>query len=314
MSDLPNLAKPDYVDRVNRAIDHITRHLDQPLRLEDIAQVACFSPYHFHRIFRGLVGETLNDFIKRVRLERAVYLLSHGPKRSLTEIGLACGFNSSSDFSRSFRAHFGSSPRAFDLADYRRSGRERLVATLPDSHYVAGLPAVGDSSFSVTVRQLSARRVAYRRVFQPYEPERVPQAAARLLEWARARNLEGGQWLGWQWEDPEIVPLELCRYDVGVEVPENAVLDDTVSEMRFPLMTVAEVPIAGSIELALQVLQWLYMGWLPRSGYAPDHQPCFEAWDGLPYAHGQEYFEVRAQLPIAGPGPRTEGSALRGNS
>ena len=75
--DLPNLANLDYVDRVNRAVDYVTQDLARPLRLEDVARAACFSPYHFHRIFRVVMGETLAAFVKRVRLERAVYLLSH---------------------------------------------------------------------------------------------------------------------------------------------------------------------------------------------------------------------------------------------
>ena len=61
---MPNLANPDYVDRINRAIDHVTRNLGEPLDLDAVAKVACFSPHHFHRIFRALVGETLGSFIK----------------------------------------------------------------------------------------------------------------------------------------------------------------------------------------------------------------------------------------------------------
>lgn len=49
MSDLPNLANLDYVDRINRAVDYVTRNLAQPLRLEDVARAACFSSYHFQR-------------------------------------------------------------------------------------------------------------------------------------------------------------------------------------------------------------------------------------------------------------------------
>ena len=107
MPDLPNLANFDYVARVNRAVDYITANLDQPLRLEEVARAACFSPYHFHRIFRGLMGETLAAFVKRVRLERAVYLLSHRDGTKLTDVALACGFSSSSDFARCFRGHYG---------------------------------------------------------------------------------------------------------------------------------------------------------------------------------------------------------------
>src|SRR5579883_3000665 len=107
MGDLPNLANVDYVARVNRAIDHVTRNLAEPLKLDEVAKVACFSPFHFHRIFRAVTGETLHDFVKRVRLERALYLMAHRDGPSLTEVALACGFGSSSDFSRSFRAQFG---------------------------------------------------------------------------------------------------------------------------------------------------------------------------------------------------------------
>ena len=59
MSDLPNLAKVEYVDRVNRAIDYVTKNLAEPLTLDDVARVACFSSFHFHRIFRSLMGERL---------------------------------------------------------------------------------------------------------------------------------------------------------------------------------------------------------------------------------------------------------------
>jgi AraC family transcriptional regulator len=107
VADLPNLANFDYVGRVNRAVDCITAHLDEPLQLDEVARAACFSPYHFHRIFRALMGETLAAFVKRVRLERAVYLLSHRAGTRLTDVALACGFSSSSDFSRAFRGYYG---------------------------------------------------------------------------------------------------------------------------------------------------------------------------------------------------------------
>ena len=97
----------DYVERVNRAIDHIVRNLAQPLSLEEVSEAACFAPFHFHRVFNALLGETLNQFVKRQRLERALYLISHAPNRSLTDVAMDCGFSSSSDFSRSFKRRYG---------------------------------------------------------------------------------------------------------------------------------------------------------------------------------------------------------------
>ena len=313
MRDLPDLANLDYVDRVNRAIDYVTRNLSEPLRLEEVARVAHFSTYHFHRIFRALVGETLHDFVTRVRLEAALALISHGDRRTLTEVALACGFGSSSSFSRSFRKHFGVAPRAFDVERFRRARRDEMTSSLPGGERLARLPAGSNpDGFKVRLRDLPARRVAYVRVFRPYEGDRVARAAARLVAWARARGLAGGQWLGYQWDDPEIVPLELCRYDVGVEVPEAATTGDGVSDTRFPPMRVAEIDIAGTVALELRALDWLYTTWLPRSGFVPDHQPGFEAFVGEPFAHGATHFELRVQLPVVALGTARAARSVTG--
>ena len=111
----------------------------------------------------------------------------------------------------------------------------RVSLTSPDErHRLARLPAgKNPDGFAVTAAQLPARRVAYIRVHRPYEGDHVPQAVARLLAWAEARGLADGQWLGYQWDDPEIVPLEKCRYDVGVEVPDTTVADGEVSITSF---------------------------------------------------------------------------------
>lgn len=300
--DLPNLANLDYVDRVNRAIDHVTSNLKSPLKLEDVARVACFSPCHFHRIFRAMVGETLATFVKRVRLERAVSLLSHRQGHSLTEVALACGFSSSSEFSRSFRNHYGVPPRVFDVEHFRRSQRDKGLGTLSppgQTHRLQRLPP-GDNpdGFEVCVRPLGPRRVAYIRVHQPYEGDGVARAVKRLEAWAEARDLAQGQWLGYQWDDPEIVALDKCRYDIGLEVPDSIHVGDGVSVTRFPPMRVAEIAIVGGVELELRALDWLYTTWLPTSGYAPDNQPGFEAFNGRPFEHGQEHFELRVQLPV----------------
>jgi AraC family transcriptional regulator len=302
MADLPNLANALYVDRVNRAIDHIAQHLAEPLALDDIAQVAGFSSFHFHRIFRALMGETLASFTKRLRLERALTLLAHRPGHRLTDIALACGFASSSDFSRSFRGHYGVPPRLFDLERYRLSRRETLNQTLPEGESPGRLTRLpqgqNPDGFAVRLRRQPARHVAYLRVLRPYESDHVPRAAARLQQWAEARGLGGGQWLGYQWEDPEIVALEQCRYDVGVEVARGTRVDGEVSVIEFAPCLLAEIDIAGSIELELRALDWLYRTWLPQSGYVPAHLPGFEAWNGRPFAHGMEHFELRIQLPI----------------
>jgi AraC family transcriptional regulator len=289
-----------YVERVNRAIDHVVSHLQEPLRLRDLSRVAMLSPFHFHRVFQALVGATPAEFVKRLRLEKAVGLMAAPRAPSLTSIALTCGFASSSDFSRCFRQHFDVPPSAFDTKAWREANRDKLEAIV-ESPRLERLPArQNPDRFKVRIRDLPARSVAYIRVSRPYQGHAVIKAAGRLLDWAERQGLADGQWLGYQWDNPEISSLEDCKYHVAVEA-ERFTPKGELGRFRFPSMVVAEVEIRGGIDLELRALQWLYSTWLSHSGYVPDDHPCFEAWIGRPFAHGTEHFEMFIHLPVRRP-------------
>jgi AraC family transcriptional regulator len=315
-----NDPRADYIERVNRAIDHIVANLAQPLSLDDISKAACFSPFHFHRVFKAHIGETLNQFIKRLRLERALYLMSHAPKRSLTDVALDCGFSTSSDFSRSFKQHYGIAPRAFDLKSFRDTRREAFERVMQsqegfpnftaqsaqlNAHHSADNKAEDTTNgnpvgFEVALRDLPARTVAYIRVLDPYRKGVAQAACERLLAWAHSRGLDGGQWLGYMWNEPEIVALANCRYDVALVVDDVDGVKPAgeIGRFEFPPMRVAEVIVRGDLALEARAIDWLYQTWLPQSGYVPDDQPAFEAWIGKPFEHGHDYFESAVQLPV----------------
>lgn len=266
-------------------------------RLDQLAAVANFSSFHFHRVFKALMGETVHAFVSRLRLQRAVHLMAHDPARSLTDVALASGFSSPSSFTRSFKQRYGAPPRAFDLAalkeESRRSLNEKVrldLSRLPKGHNPDG--------FRAEIRVLPPRRLAYRRVHGSYEPGVVEAAAREMVDWAERHHVADGDWYGYTWEDPDLVPLELCRYDVAVEVPTDVTLDASVSALELPEVTVAEVEVRGSLALEQRAIDWLYESWLPTSGWFPANYPGFEAWDGRPYGHGDTYFELRLQLPV----------------
>ncbi|MEZ6197164.1 MAG: helix-turn-helix domain-containing protein [Planctomycetota bacterium] len=293
----------DYLQRVNRAIDHVRAHLTETIRLADVAAAAGFSEFHFHRVFRSLMGETLNDYVKRIRLDRALSLMLLPDPPSLTRVALASGFGSSSDFSRSFKQRFGVPPSVFDAEAHRRTRREELVELGRSANKPVDLSQLPDGTnpdgFRAVVRTLPPRAMAYRRVIAPYRPNAVTDAAKELVAWAEARGLADGAWYGYMWEDPEVVPLEDCRYDVAVEVAGHLVWSDPeVGRIEFPEMRVATLLLRGDIELEQRALDWLFRSWLPRSGHLPAPHPCFEAWCGRPFAHGYEHFELEAHLPI----------------
>lgn len=247
-----------------------------------------------------MVGETPNEFVKRLRLEKSLQLMSFGKEKSLTAIALDCGFSSSSDFTRSFKLRYGVAPSKFDLTAWRDEHAKRIESATVESPFQLkkSRSRANPDQFRVRIRELPERKVAYIRVSNPYHGDGVVQAANRLMAWADARLLGHGQWLGYQFENPNVTSLEHCHYCVAVEVENGFKPGGEIGLYRFPPMLVAEVEMKGDIHLEIRLLQWLYGSWLPRSKYVPDDQPSFEAWLGRPFEHGLKHFELNVHLPI----------------
>ena len=153
-----------YQQRIGLVLRHIEQHLDDRPNLEELARIACFSPYHFHRIFSSMVGESVAAYVRRLLLERAAMQLGHSPE-SVTQIALGAGYDSVDAFTRAFRAHMGMLP-----SEYRRRKGHLEVARRRDLtrplfyHEMADLPAM-----NVRVEKFPPRLVAAVRHTGPYD-------------------------------------------------------------------------------------------------------------------------------------------------
>src|SRR3954465_12819694 len=117
-----------YTAGINRVMDHIDAHLDETLDLEARAGVARFSPFHFHRVFQALTGETLAERVRRRRLEVAAGRLLTRANATALQIALEVGFNSAEVFTRAFRAYFGVTPSAGRGGPFRSWAERHCVA------------------------------------------------------------------------------------------------------------------------------------------------------------------------------------------
>ncbi|WP_234859405.1 AraC family transcriptional regulator [Aquimarina aquimarini] len=113
MNHSENEIEKEYIYRINLALKFIDKQLDKELSLETIATVACYSPFHFHRIFKAIIGETLNSYINRKRIEKAASILMHRKEISITQLSLQYGFTSNSSFTRAFKKFYGVNPSEF---------------------------------------------------------------------------------------------------------------------------------------------------------------------------------------------------------
>jgi AraC family transcriptional regulator len=100
--------------RLRRVLDYMTAHLEEDIGLDDLAEAACLSPFHFVRVFSNTMGVPPHRYLSRMRLERAKTLLAFR-ELPIVQIALACCFSSQSNFTRAFHRATGSTPQAYRL-------------------------------------------------------------------------------------------------------------------------------------------------------------------------------------------------------
>jgi AraC family transcriptional regulator len=283
--------RAEYEQRVNRVLDHIRAHLADELSLETLAQVAAFSPFHFHRIFKAMTGENLRELIQRTRLEGAASRLRYDAGADILVVALDHGFSSASAFTRAFKERFGMTPSAW-REDRNLRTADRKPCTAPDP--VGALQGSSSASHAgeedlmkVTIQNLPAYHVAYFRNLGPYGAGgNIPETWQKLSRWAQARDLWTADRLciGIALDDPMVTEPAKCRYDACIVIPAGYQADGGVNVADVPGGKHATAEFRGSSLDIGRAWMELYGRWLPESGYQPDNT-CFElykgeAWDG----------------------------------
>jgi len=289
-----------YAQRINRVIDYIRTHLAEPLPLDRLARLAHFSPFHFHRIFKALVGEPLHACIRRLRLEKAVFQMAHGPNATLTQIALSCGFASSSDFSRAFKQAYGFSPRRYSRDEFLRNSKIRQDLLANAGYGFGKLPdARNPDRFRVRLVDRPAQRIAYVRVIGSYDMAKVIAGFDRLMDWGNRRGLvPGATLIGMSRDDPEVTPMSKAQFDWCLVVPSHFCMDGHVAEGLIPRNRFAMLTCSGDLHKEDRAWQYLFHSWLPGSGFQPTHDPAMEVYRRSPLELGWSEFDLECCLPV----------------
>jgi AraC family transcriptional regulator len=277
-------SRREYERRINRVIDYVQAHLDGDLTLERLADIAAFSPFHFHRVFAAITGETLSDFIRRVRIERAAGALTSMPRTNVLEIALRYGFSSAATFARAFKAHFGMSATQWRAGGARRwrerhqaERKNRKASARPIGHRApTGFERV---VMRVEIREIPPYRIAYMRHIGPYGTKGAITALwTRLWRWIRHRDLvqPGLLTVGIGHDAPGIVAQEKLRYDAGLIVGKAFKPDRAVDVVDLPGGKYAVALFQGPATVITDAWARFYTDWLPRSGYQPEDRPRLE--------------------------------------
>ena len=297
--------KPDtrsfYEQAVQKAIDHIARNLDEALDLETLARDACLSPFHFHRVFRGMVGETPMELIRRLRMERAAFRLADRNHTALTQIAFDAGYETHEAFTRAFRGSYATSPSAFAKRTHRRF---ELTAPCgvhfsPDSAIPAFIPRdSGGKTMNVEVKDMPDLRVAAVRHIGPYN--QIPLAFERLGQIAGSAGLfkPDASMLAIYHDDPETTAQDQLRSEAGITVPADARLPKELVEEHIPAGKYACTVHVGPYEQLGDTWARFMGEWLPASGHRVGPGASFEIYRNTPMTTPKDQLVTELYISI----------------
>lgn len=275
--------RKQYIGRINKALDFIDNNLTEELNLERIAEQANFSPFHFHRIFGSFLGETLNSYIRRRRLEKAGSLLLGNLSTPVNEVAVNCGFSSNAAFSRAFKEHFEMNAtewRNGGYDEYRKirklHSKVRKSNRLEEGYFsIEKLNDLNAMMTKVEVKELPELNVAYVRHTGAFD--QIEQAYQKLFAWAGPRGLmtDETKALTVYHDDPKVTEIDKLRQSACIIVDENEKVDGEVGKMKVAAGRYAVAHFEITAEHFSDAWDAVMVGWMPESGY--------ECADALPY-------------------------------
>jgi AraC family transcriptional regulator len=297
--------KPDtrsfYGRAVQAAIEHIASHLDDALELQALGRIACLSPFHFHRVFRGMVGETPLELTRRLRLERAAWRLKD-KHRTITEIAFDAGYETHEAFTRAFRSSYSSSPSGFRLRKYPRIE----IAAACGVHFTADgvIPAFiprdsGGLTMEVDIKEMPELRVGAVRHVGPYN--QIPKAFERLGAVAGPAGLlrHAGAMIAIYHDDPETTPQDQLRSEAALVVPEGIKLPEGLVEEHIAGGRYARTLHVGPYEQLGDVWARFLGEWVPASGNRIGDGVSYEIYLNNPTQVPKQELRTELYVPLA---------------
>ncbi len=279
--------RDDYQKRIRDVLIYIRDHIDETISLEKLASIANFSPYHFHRFFCGIIGETVAAYIRRLRLEHAAHQLKYSDTR-ITDIAYDAGYSNLESFTRAFRSCFGALPSQFREQEtyFKKSGIDDIK------------PLKKGGEMNVEVVSKPERKVAFVRHVGPYEE--CGAAWGKLCGWAGPKGLlqNGTVMLGLSYDDPQITAPEKIRYDACIEVNGNIDASGEIGVQNIPAGDYALYLHKGPYDKLSESYSRICGEWLVASGKEIKHAPSVEIYLNDPCSTPPEELLVEIQLPL----------------
>ncbi|HHT7082050.1 AraC family transcriptional regulator [Bacillus cereus] len=288
-------SRNEYLQCIYKVQNYIELHINDSLSIEELADIAGFSKYHFHRIFKGIVDEPLSRYVNRLKLERATNLLTYRSDMTITDIAYHFGFTDSAVFSRTFKNYYGVSP-----SQYRNYNSKNCKDVRRTSQYNECKKVRGNVEI-VTVDDIN---VAYIRHTGTYEELTIafPKMIEKLFHYAAKQNyhvFEDTKVLTIYHDHHEFTEDYQLRTSLCITIPdESAVETSDIGIMVIPSGKYAVSHFEIQQDEYKGAWNFLYGEWLPNSGYKPRDAYPFEMYKNDPRQHPENKHIVDIYVPI----------------
>jgi AraC family transcriptional regulator len=285
--------KNDFHDRIERIVEYLNQQVESTLSLHELAQIAGISPFHFHRVYRAVTGETPFGTVRRLRMLRALILL-RDTERTVTDIAFDVGFESSQAFSRVFKTTVGCSARE------ARQDPARIQSALDELSRGPGHA----TPVEIDVRLVSVEPFKVIASRQEGPPESLFAAYGELFEWAE-ENLEIENFRGIYGipvDDPRETAMEAsgdgprfdCCFDFGPSADGGTRFEQ--AELGGGLYAVARH--VGPYEGLDEKYDALYGSWLSSSDFELRGVPSYNHYLADPESVPEEEWETDIYIPV----------------
>ncbi|WP_186297732.1 AraC family transcriptional regulator [Sedimenticola selenatireducens] len=296
----------EHQTRINEALYRIHADLSAELTIADLAKRACYSPYHFQRIFKQITGESVHDYIRRCRLEWAANLLIYNPDTVIVEIATECGFHSNASFNHAFKSFFGCSPSIWRKEGYAQRSRSLKAlwstsAVNPHRKFYEDTLRENERPLlpPVVIKRLASQSVAYIRHIG-YD-QGIGEVWERLLDWGADHgfDVDKQQMIALHHSNPDLIPFDQCRYVACLTLPKKSYPSDGVGVMEIPGGLHACCEAEGVFGDLLYLMRNLYMYWLPASDYQARSIPPHACYQDNHFINQSHRFHLEFRIPVA---------------
>ncbi|MUT65375.1 AraC family transcriptional regulator [Paenibacillus sp. NEAU-GSW1] len=296
---------------INKLIEYIDEHIEKPLELKDLSEKALVSPYHLHRVFKSITGETIHAYVNRIRLEKAASKLKHSETIDVSETSRQCGFSSVSIFSRSFRNHFGVSATEYRKM-YSINSKSRKINSknnqLQSTWLAYNKGGANDLELDITIKRMRPCYIAYIRtngrvLEKTFEENRNHlETMGAIFDWARQHSLWNPpltSLLSIEYQDPSVSGNKYMRVDCGLTLLKPIDSTGEVGCRLFAGGQYAVLRIFDTTMHARERVKQFWEDWLPNSGFYYTSQPVIILHQNNPSWEPSYRYFVDYAVPIS---------------